>query len=182
MTRSQICFQICPQTRHEIRIMTHSGALMGLAIALVLAGSVAAPVAWAQGIAKESIPGGVEARPSDAAPVPPKAMPAPITPPPAVGGSRPGPALESVQPQPAKPKVVPKDVPATDPPAKDPKAKKAGSKTEPVPLTRSIAPGGLAPAATGPGAPSMPAPLPGNDESKPGAVERLPSAPKQPPQ
>ncbi len=162
MTRPAAIFGACPRLLLSVLLATGATA----------SAAWAPSAAWAQGIAKESIPGGVEARPSDVGQVP-KGAPAP---PPPMGGSpsRSGPALESVQPAPV---TKPAPAPAAKDPKdnKDTKGKKSSDKAPPAPLTRSIAPGGMAPAA---GTPSAPA----NDESKPGAVERVPSPPKQPPQ
>ena len=71
------------------RPVTCFGAFTRLSLTVLLTTGAAASAAWAQGIAKESIPGGVEARPS-------------ITPQLPAGGSpgRSNPALESVQPAP----------------------------------------------------------------------------------
>jgi hypothetical protein len=127
-------------------------------------------VAQAQRTPNETVPGGVEAKPSDVVPGVPKSQPAPAPAAPMVGSPSRGPSLETV------PRTAPAK-PAT-PPVKDPKAEKAKKKAakagEPLPLTRSLAPGAAAPV---PGAAGVPA---AGDESKPGAVERVPGVPKQP--
>jgi hypothetical protein len=150
--------------------MNRPDLLARASLSLVLALCTAVSAAQAQRTPTESIPGGVEAKPSDQGATIPKSQPAPA-PAPMVGSPSRSPSLESA------PSIAPVK-PAS--PAKDPKAekdkKKSSKAKEPIPLVRSLAPGAGAPAAGAVGTPAA------ADESKPGAVERAPAAPKQPPQ
>ena len=130
--------------------------------------------ARAQGIGKETLPGGVEAKPSmpdmmrsvPGAAVP-QAAPAPTMASPPVAAPKP------VAPVPPKPAASPKrDGDDDAAPQKKSKKKAAAPKV----MTRSISPGEAPAPAAVPGLPTV-----GGDESKPGAVERLPGsvAPQQ---
>jgi hypothetical protein len=156
----------CKECRPVMFNVIPGEVLARVAMSLVLSASVAG-VAHAQRTPSETVPGGVEAKPSDGAPGAPKTMQAPAAP--LVSSPSRSPALETVpRASPAKPAIPPPKDP------KDDKGKKSGKAAQPIPLTQSLAPGKAAPAAGAPAAPVI-----GGNESKPGAVERAPAMPKQ---
>lgn len=136
-----------------IRSATVASALA----ALVLVGAQPNSATQAQGIVKEDIPGGVEVMPTR------PSLPAPAS----------APAAATVPPVPyAKP-----NTPATvidQPKTKAPDAAKTLKKSK-----KAAPPAG---ALMAPRSAPAPAPVPGvpGDETKPGAVERVPAAPAQP--
>ena len=155
--------------------MSRSATLAHISAGLLVAATFASTAAMAQRTPTETVPGGVEMRPAIPSAPATRSPPAPVPAAPIVGSPSPGaasggsaPSLERAQP--------PADKPAP-PPAKVPKGKKTGAKKAPVPLTQSLAPG-VNPSVN----PSVSPATPANDESKPGAVERAPGAPKQPQQ
>jgi hypothetical protein len=154
-------------SRFKVLSMAGAGAA-----GLFLVAALPIAAVHAQGTAKESIPGGVEAKPSDSTATAPKSMP---TPAPVVGA----PAIRSMSPQlettPPKP-LAPKKVPIAK--SKSPKK----SKVEPLPLTRSFAPGTAPSVGAVPPSPAPPAPSKNGKESMPGAVERSPGQPAPAPQ
>ncbi len=173
----------------------------GVVACLLAATVLATTAARAQGVAKESIPGGVEARPSFpeavVAPVPKTAIPAPAPPVAPMIRSAPGAPVTAPIPAPTAPAKKTKgptgqkksEVP---PPTQAPAQAKAALQVPPLPqakalplaTTRSLAPGATpgaavpAASAAAPAAPSTP-PVGGKD-GRPGAVERVPGQPAAP--
>ena len=117
--------------------------------------------AWSQGVSRESVPGGVEAKPT----TPDMARPA-------------APASEAAVPaKPAEAARAASPAPKFETKVEDEESSsKSSKKKNSAPTTRSL----TAPYAAPPPAPIPGMPSSGGDESKPGAVERVPSAPKQP--
>ena len=149
----------------------HAGAALFVAAALaqVAPAGAADPIQLAQGSKQETIPGGVENRPSTDERWVPKAKvaPAPAVPPqvgaPAVGATR-APVAGQGKSGPAQKKPDEKG-------GKGKEDDKSGA--TPKPLTRGF----VAPGAASTAQPAAPAPSgtpTGGDESQPGAVERKP--------
>ena len=147
-------------------------ATAGLIIVATIA-CMPVAAALAQGIGKETVPGGVEAKPStpDASrPATGGAMPPPATAP--AMAPPPVAAPKPVMPEPAKPAASPKKDDSGDDVMKKKSKKKAAA---PRAMSRGIAPAEAPAAGAAPGGPTV-----GGNESKPGAVERMPGAPVAP--